>query len=244
MTQIPVPPPIRVFFIVDFAFGIAYLFNYLVGEPYWTLTVLLDLDGEGNLPTWYSSIQWFCVAMLFGLFAHRNFSRSQRKSWGLLILPLVFLLLSLDEIAQLHEVLGSWSDRFLPNASRKDSLFSRTGVWMFVIGVPFVAFFGAMMLSIRGYFERAPGAYVKVLIGMAIMLIGALGIESLSNFVGSDPFYSMLQTIVEELCEILGGTIVLWGSYELLLGNGFAFGFDTGNANHAVPPCHDRPGHR
>jgi hypothetical protein len=97
--------PVRVFFAIDLGFGILYLLTSLGGQDS-LLTRFLDLDRESNLPTWYSTIQWFCAASLLGVFAIRNFSFSQRKSWLLLALPLVFLGLSLDEMAQIHEKLG------------------------------------------------------------------------------------------------------------------------------------------
>ena len=98
---------------------------------------------------------------------------------------------------------------------------------MFLIGVPFLAFFVALILSLRTYFRRAPGALVKMLLGMALFLAGAIGIETLANFVVlRSSLYYVLQVFSEELCEMLGSTMVLWGSYELLCRNGFAFRFD------------------
>jgi hypothetical protein len=209
--------------MIDVALGTVYIFNYLAGQPYQPLTAFLDLNGEANLPAWYSSIQWFCVAALLGIFARRNFSLSQGKSWLLAALSLVFLAFSLDEIAQIHEKLGLMSDIFLPNASRKNTLFPRTGIWMFVIGIPFLALFVALILSIRSYFQRAPSAFIKMLFGLAIMMVGAIGIETFDNFVAPTSVYGVLRVFLEEVCEMLGGTVVLWGSYELLYRHGVAF---------------------
>lgn len=226
MARVRIPTLLLIFFSIDVALGMAYIFNYLAGHPSGMLTRFLDLNREGNLPTWYASIKWWCVAALLGIFTHRNFSFSQRKSWLLLTLSLVFLVLSLDEIAQIHEWLGRKSDILLPDADRKHSLFSRTGIWMFVIGVPFLAFFVVLILSIRSYFQRAPGALVKVCLGMALSLAGALGVETVRNFVAPNSVHDVLQVFSEELCEMLGSTIVLWGSYELLYKHGFALRLD------------------
>ena len=57
-----IPALILIFFMIDLALGMAYILNELAGRPYVRLTAFLDLGKEGNLPTWYSSIQWFCVA--------------------------------------------------------------------------------------------------------------------------------------------------------------------------------------
>ena len=138
------------------------------------------------------------------------------------MLPLVFLALSLDEVAQIHEWLGGMSDRYLPVASRPNTMFSHTGIWMFVIGVPFVGLFSVLILSIRTYFSRNFSVLVKITLGMSVMLAGSIGVETLSNFIASNSVKATIGVFLEELCEMIGGTIVLWGSYELLFNHGFA----------------------
>jgi hypothetical protein len=209
------------------ALGAANILDYLTARPFWLLSRLIDLGLEGNIPQWYSSIQWFSVAALLGIFAYYNFHRSQIRSWLLLVLPLVFLAFSVDEVAQIHERLGRMTDVFLPSAARADMLFTRTGIWMFVMGVPLIAFFAALVFSIRVYFHRAAAPLTKMLLGMAIFLTGALGIEILSNFIANfESIYGVLQVVGEEVCEMLGSTIVLWGIYELLTLHGFVLHVD------------------
>jgi hypothetical protein len=173
------------------------------------------------------------VAALLGIFAVRNVNLSQRKSWLLLTLPLVFLGLSLDEMAQIHERIGFLSDALLPGGSRENTLFTRTGVWMFLLGVPFVALFAGLMISIRTYFRRTPAVLVKLALGIAVTLVGALGIETLDNFVTLGTGYEVMQVLAEEMCELLGSTIVLWGSYELLDEHGFTLKLDRVEIDHS-----------
>ena len=226
MSQPRVPLLVLVFFAVDLALVIAHVLDYLAGNPYWMLTIFLDLGRESNLPTWYSAVQWFTIAELLAIFAQRNFRLAQFRSWLLLMLPLIFLTLSIDEVAVVHERLGTKIDILFPGGSRQNTLFSITGIWMFVIGIPFIALVGILILSVRTYFRRTPGAFTKIVVGMAITLAGALGIETLANFVGSNSAHTMLQVISEELCEMLGSTIVLWGSYDLLCRYRFNFTVD------------------
>lgn len=221
--RIRVPALILVLFIIDIALGLGYIFNELLRRPYWKLTALLDLNREGNLPTWYPSIQWFCVAIFLGLFAHRNFSLRQKRSWLLVVVSLLFLVLSLDEVAEIHEWLGQEVDVLLPGGTRHNTLVHSTGIWMLAIGVPFLALFIVLISSIKIYFQGAPDALLKILLGMLIMLIGALRFETLANFVTPRTKYRVLQIFLEEFCELVGGTTVLWGSYELLRVHGFAF---------------------
>jgi hypothetical protein len=66
-----------------------------------------------------------------------------------------------DEVATLHERLGNKLDIFLPGGSRQNTLFSTTGIWMFAIGVPFLALVGFLFLSVRTYFRHTPAPLIK-----------------------------------------------------------------------------------
>jgi hypothetical protein len=179
------------------------------------------------------------VAIFLGLFAHSNFWLAQRKSWLLPLLPLLFLALSVDEVARIHEWLGEKTDVLLPGGSRAKTLLPETGIWMFVIGIPFLAAFVWLIFSIKMYFQDAPNAFIKLFAGMLITLSGALGFETLTNFAAPASMYGMLRIFSEEFCEILGGTIVLWGSYELLIAHGF--GYSLAPVHFKVPPSQYQP---
>ena len=67
------------------------------------LVRLFALDEEGNVPTWYSSVTLLCCSALLGLIAaaHGRDDRWWRHWAGL---ALVFLYLSMDEAASIHEL--------------------------------------------------------------------------------------------------------------------------------------------
>ena len=113
-----VPVIVWAFFAIDVAIGTIYSVDHLLGTPFAPVTRMFDLDGESNVPTWYSSIQWFVVfAVLFGV-AERRVSLADRRSWFLWLLPLVFLAFSADEVVQLHEHIGAESDGLLFGQTR------------------------------------------------------------------------------------------------------------------------------
>ena len=227
-----IPAVILVFILIDVSLGLSYLLNEMIERPIAKLTLLLDLDEEQNFSTWYSSTQWFCVSIFLGLFAHSNFRISQKRSWLLPVLALLFLALSVDEIARIHEWLGQKTDILLPGGSRANTSLPDTGIWMFVIGIPFLAAFVWLISSIRMYFQDTPSALIKIFAGMLIMLIGALGFDGLTNFVAPGSMYAVLQVFLEEFLEMLGGTIMLWGSYDLLLAHGFAISLAAAALDH------------
>ena len=139
-------------------------------------------------------------------------------------MPLLFLGLSLDEIASIHEQLGSMSDQLLPAGDRAAMIFPRTGIWMFLIGLPFIALLWALIVAVRPYLVHERGALAKIIAGMAVMLSGALVVEIFINLFERGSAGATIQIVVEELLEMLGATIVLWGSYELARADGLVRG--------------------
>lgn len=201
---------------LDLALGLIYLAYYLLGRPFEPLANFIDLDGEANLPTWYSSIQWFCVAAVLWVFAERHFVRAQIRSWLLLLLPAIYLAFSLDEVATIHEWLGLLSDALLPNGTREGTLLSSTGLFFLVIGLPFGILFAGLVVALRPHLARSRRAFVLLVTGMVLFLTAAVGVDALSNFVTEGSFLGTLQVEIEELTEMIAATIVLWGGYELI----------------------------
>jgi hypothetical protein len=222
-----IPVIIACFFITDVALVSVYVANQVVGAPFDTLTRLLDLNGESSISTWYSVIQLACVAALAGLFASRNIHPGRVSTWPLLLLPLVFLALSMDELVQIHEWLGQKSDVLLPGNTRANTIFPETGIWMFLIGIPFVVGFLGITFILRRYLCTVPRVLPKLLLGIAIFITGAVLIEILSNYTDYGSIWYYLEAVCEEGCEMLGVTIILWAFHDLLLGHGFSIHLDS-----------------
>lgn len=211
------PPLILSFFVADAVLALLYLINWKLGQPFDKITVLLDLDGEANLPTWYSSIQLFLTACFFGVFAYRKVSKKEKVSWLLLVWPLVFVFLSLDETAQIHEWLGRWSDVILPGGTREHTLFWSTGIWMFLLGVPFFVFMLGLILGTGAYLSGRGRAAITLFFTGLLMFVGAVaGIEFIANLVQNGSTGQILEIFFEDLVEMIGETFFLWGAYEML----------------------------
>jgi len=235
-------PPILVtaLLVVDAVLVVAYLADATAGRPWRSLTRFLDLDAEDNLPTWYSSMQWMLCGAIFAVFAWRNARWTVRSSWSLWLLPLLFAGLSLDEVAQVHEWLGRRTDVLLKGGTRYTSAFPVSGIWMFVIGVPFIVVLAVIVNGVRPYFAGALRALWLTCLGMAVMLAGAIGVETLSNFVVAGSVWATIEVAVEECLEMVGSTIVAWGGIELLAVHGFSLQMDA-----AIPePARETTTHR
>ncbi len=206
------PPLVLGLYLGNLALVFLFVANHLLGEPSRQLTLWLDLDGEQNVPTWYTSMQWFLAAALLALFAERL---PARRRFAFAVLPLAFLAMSLDEVIGVHEWLGVKSDTLLAAGDRQASLFSANGIWVLVIGLPFVALLGVLLYSLRECFRAAPGALWTIAAGLAIAAVGALGFEMLLNFVPRYGTEEAILELLEETLEMVGATTVVWGAYAL-----------------------------
>lgn len=210
------PSIIAILLLIDVGLGLAYVGHYyFVGDVSLKLTNLLDLNGERSLCMWYSSTKLFCISLLGLLYASGKSEPKNNSTYLLFGLPAIFLFLSMDETLQFHEWLAHRADLLLSEGTREGTIFSRTGIWMFVLGIPFALFFAWLMYSVRGYLTESVASLRKIAAGMAMFLLGALGIETGSNFVNHDTFEFILQVLMEEQLEMLGATVMLWGMYGL-----------------------------
>ena len=209
------PPLILFLFGADLAFGLLYLVNAGLHWPFPEIMPMLNLDGEANLPTWYSSMQLLIVAGLLALFALNRVKKKDRQSWSLLLWPLIFVFLAMDEIVGLHEWLGMVSDALLPGGSRRNTLLAYTGVWMFLLGIPFLLLMFTLLASLKKYLREQPAVSKKLLWGLIVFIGAACGIEIFSNFVSHTGKFYVLEVFSEELGEMLGETLLVWAAFEL-----------------------------
>ena len=93
---------------------------------------------------------------------------------------------------------------------------------MFVIGIPVLLLFFVAIRSAATRLRRAPGAFAKIVVGLSLTAVGAM----LFDLIGNLMFYRRGSPfpVIEESFELLGATVVLWGSLDLLRAHGLHFG--------------------
>lgn len=93
----------------------------------WTVRTLFDLNGEATVAAWLSSAALLAIAFVactIAVIEHGRACPGSSRQW--LAIAALFCALSLDEAAQLHEILGStFSERVLRGPFRE-------GVYMWV----------------------------------------------------------------------------------------------------------------
>lgn len=208
----------------DATLALMPLVLHLAGAPYPRLLNFFDVDREASLPTWYSSMQWFCAGVLFALLPLYGWQRRLPGLLPMTALALTCLLFSADEIAGMHEWLGKSSDALLPGGDRHGTSLSRTGLWPFLIGIPVIAVLAVMVYRMRRAFAPARPALRLLIVGLAVMFAGALLVEFAMNLIPEGPQEArllLLQHSAEEFLEMLGVTFIVWSACTLLNAYGF-----------------------
>lgn len=188
---------------------VAYEWSLGVNNTYWITEAssLLNVTFEGNIPTWYTVLLLLIAALLSLLIAAYTIQRQLRWRLHWVGLMLVFLYLSLDEAAAIHETF----------TTPLREAFHTTGylffAWMFV-GIPvaiviallFLPFVWNMPMKIRMVFFLA---------GL-VFLLGAVGVESIGAklWYETDGLVTPLYTAVggvEEFLEMFGIILAIYG---------------------------------
>jgi len=106
--------PIRLITLLGVIAGVLLLihigltvYHYTISELPWVIRQLFDVDEENNIPTWYSSINLLLTSGFTLLLAQQK--KAEKDQWSAYwrFLGYGFLLLSLDEMAGLHESFNS-----------------------------------------------------------------------------------------------------------------------------------------
>ncbi|MEG4489089.1 hypothetical protein QUB04_29130 [Microcoleus sp. D2_18a_B4] len=157
-----------------------------------------NVDGEGNIPAIYSSLALLFSSLLLGAIAHVKNLDSDRYKNHWKILSFIFLGLSLDEIAQLHEHLIGLR-----------SVLNATGVFYFTWIVPFGFLVAIFLLSYSKFVFHLPVATRKLFAAACALYIGgAMGMEMpggyLASTTGAENVSYVIVTTIEESLEMLG----------------------------------------
>jgi hypothetical protein len=207
----------RALVVVDLSLVAAYFGHVAVGQPTFKVRELLDLNSESSLAVWYSSVKLFAVALVTGLFAVALARVSGRETrpvgaYMLGVLALMVLAMSIDEIVQLHEWVSARSDALLPEGTRDSTAFRHTGIWTFVVGIPAAVAFAFVLRGARSEFRPEDTRFWQFAGGLFLLLLGALGVETLSN--AADDIESTAFKVMvgfEEGLELLGATLMFAG---------------------------------
>ena len=167
------------------------------------ITRLFNLVKECNIPAWYSSaLLLACAAALAAITATKPLEEgAYKRHW--MVLSLIFLYISMDETAQIHERINAP----LRHALGIGGIFYYAWVIpMFFLLLVLAANYWKFLLALSLRFRRL------FLIAAVIYVGGAFGTEFLVNYwvatYDTDPIYGLLN-VVQEVLELTGLSIFL-----------------------------------
>jgi hypothetical protein len=196
---------------IELMLVVAYGTDAWVQGPAEQLHAVIDLDAEGNLPTWFSSFQLTLIAIsLWALAARLRDSRRPSRRF-MRACGGFFLLLSIDETAMMHEritaSLGSryidWMPDYFGNHIGEASL------WILIL----MACLGAAYPHLRGLWRMSPVASLIAAAGCVVYVTGAAVLETIGYKMlsaGVSLGLYRVEVAAEEFFEMLGASLILY----------------------------------
>jgi hypothetical protein len=171
---------------------------------------LFDLDQESNIPTWFSSLLLAAAAATSFVISHQCRGTPAVRPW--LGLALIFVGMSVDETASLHEMFGPGITQALG--------FKAQGVLTCAWVLPGLAVAALVAGIFARFVYRLPRRVRRLtLLSGAFYAFGAIGCEMIySSMLGSGipdtAWPARLEIVVEETLEMAG--VALWIYTQLL----------------------------
>jgi hypothetical protein len=177
---------------------------------------LFDLEGEGNLPAWYSSFLLLLSSVLLGIIGLNRKREANPYGWYWLALAFIFLYLSMDEGAGIHEMADPLIRRLLNAIGSLDFVLRVIGTAWLLAGIPFAVI--VFLVFWRFLLHLPIATRVQFLIAGGLYIGGAIGIEVVEGHYkalhgGHTLTYEILVAFEEGL-EMVGLVVFL---YTLLL---------------------------
>jgi len=174
---------------------------------------------DASLPTWAASIILLACAALLAIAARLAIvarSPHARKWW---LLALIFVLLSMDEVATMHELSGILIKRLFPSVSELGGIFHYKWV---LLALPVLSVLTAYLLP---WLLALPMRTRSLFIASAMVFVGgAVGMEMLNALIDSSTkengVYYILGSAVEESMEFSGSLLFLHALLGYLRGIG------------------------
>jgi hypothetical protein len=184
----------------------AVLFRFvwsLPGSSYYV--AFFGVSGEGKLPTFYSGLTFLAAAALLGLIWAHERRRHGPFRWHWAALAVIFVLLAMDEMLELHELA---SDIVRSRLQIEDGWFYNA--WVIPAGVVLLFL---SVLFLRFVMHLPARTRTLFIVAGAVFVSGAVGLEmaggAYASVNGQDLTYGVIAS-VEEVLEMAGIVVMLY----------------------------------
>lgn len=178
-----------------------------------------DLDQDGSIPSWFSSLQYVGLAVALFSVANRKTVRGVSVRF-LNILSLLMAFLGLDEAVEIHEQFTEAMKVLKFGWLRSVSLTGDHGTWIFfyaLAGVGLLLLVYKDLLVVWSAYRREA---LIVAVGGVLLVMGEVGLEVLSYLFLRTPATGMLynlEVLFEEGAALLGMSVVFYGGLMFLM---------------------------
>jgi hypothetical protein len=169
--------------------------HLLIGAPFWTIDALFSLDHEPTIPGWYSSVK---LLLLTCLLAALSVSiGAGRGRWILLGVAFLFLLMSCDEAAAVHERLQRLLGNRLPDGIT-DQILDVAVLAKIIVGLTALAIAAFAVVVVIRMLRSIGNGKVAFGAGFLLLAIGAVAIDLAQEFLPAAPARAALPLILEK----------------------------------------------
>jgi hypothetical protein len=140
---------------------------------------LFSAGRDTSVPTWYSSLTLLLCSALLGIIAavKKRYGDRYTLHWG--VLSIIFLLMSVDEVAKIHEAVGNVSRPLAESAGFIPSSFIKY-FWHYLWIVPGAVFVLVVLLTYLRFLAHLPRKTLLLFLAAGALFVGgALGMEIL-----------------------------------------------------------------
>ncbi|MFW5696723.1 MAG: hypothetical protein ACOCXR_02945 [Phototrophicaceae bacterium] len=176
-------------------------------ERFLVFSLLFELNSHITISTWYALILFLIAAIFAGFITldHTQRRQSFTRHWG--YLTIVFVLMCIDEFANLHNLVLNGVGDFMGGGD---------GIFYYAWVIPGLLIVAGFALFFLPFFIRMPPTPRNGIAGgLALFVFGAVGAEMITSWFISNydllVLHVLLLTTVEELTEKIGMCVVIWG---------------------------------
>ena len=178
---------------------------YLGYDHIFGLVRLFYTANETNIPTWYSSSTIFLCSILLATIAYTNKFEKDRNIRHWIGLSIIFLFLSIDEAAKIHEMaINPIRSRFNTGGFFYYAWVIPGIIFVCIVGMAYLKFILHLPKKTRSLFVVAGFVYVG----------GALGMEFIGGYHvslhGEQNMTAVMLTGFEEFLEMMGIVIFIY----------------------------------
>jgi len=160
-----------------------------------TIRSLFNLDGEGTIPSWFSTIQLFSLFALSLIYSLRIENKHLRRFYYLL--SLIFLFFSADETIMMHETIAK---SFVTRGFHS---------WILIYPVIMIIFGVIFFKGLSAFLNEKEGLTIFI-IGAGLFAAGGVGWEMWGYYLETESVLYKIEVVLEESFELFGESIMLY----------------------------------